>query len=317
MRATLLMILLVFGLVGSMALTGCSAATPPDLYALSARDHTLHGLRLDGAITRSTPIGRIAPVGDRADLAMLTSAGDGLAFTIDRRANVLHTLRLTDAAVVASVRLDMDVWVTRRGLARAPDGRLFALLPGMELRTIDPATGATAIIGPISGATMIEALAFSPDGELFALGGAGTKFSNALYRVDTLTAEATHLADLHVPDADALAYLDGSLYAADSDGSDAQLWRIDPATGTLVSLGPTGIATLNGLTGARSERAGVLRAPRVEGVLEGQKVEDGQLAVAVEVGPGVAVVEEVEEEQEVEHGEEAIAVGVGGALDAG
>jgi DNA-binding beta-propeller fold protein YncE len=243
MRATLLMIVL------AMVLTGCATAPPPDLYALNARDNTLHGVRFDGA---SSFIGRIAPVGERADLAMLTNAGESargepLALTIDRRANVLHTIGLNNAAVVASVKLDMDVWVTRRGLAMSPDGTLYALLPGMDLRTIDPTTGATAIVGPVSGATMIEALAFSPDGELFALGSAGTKFSNALYRIDTLTAEATHVADLDVPDADALAYAGGFLYAADSDGSDAQLWQIDPATGAMVSLGATGIATLNGL----------------------------------------------------------------------
>lgn len=247
MRTTLLMLVLSL----AVALTGCATAPSPDLYALSARDNSLYGVYIDRP---AEPIGRIAPVGDRADLAMLASAGhsatgEPLACTIDRRANVLHTLRLSDGAVVASVRLDVDVWVTRRGLARAPDGRLFALMPGMDLRTIDPKTGATAIIGPVSGATMIEALAFSPDGELFALGSAGTRFSNALYRIDTATAEATHVADLHIPDADALAFAGGYLYAANSDGSGAKLWRIDPATGVLVSLGATGVATLNGLAG--------------------------------------------------------------------
>lgn len=226
----------------------------PRLYGFDAGDHALY--RID--ITQGrTPIGEIRPIAAKADLAMLTDAGrspegEPLAYTIDRRANVLHTLRLSDAAVVASVPLDMNVWVTRRGLARSPGGTLYALLPGMDLRTIDPATGATAIVGPVSGATMIEALAFSPDGELFALGSAGTRFSNALYRIDTTTAVATHIADLPVPDADALAFADGFLYAADATGAAADLWRIDPATGELESLGTTGIATLNGLAAAQN-----------------------------------------------------------------
>lgn len=253
MRATMPIIVLALAAV----LTGCAAAPVPDLYALSSRDSTLYAIRFDRP---STPIGRIAPIASNADLAMLTDAGEStsgapLACTIDRRANVVHTLRLSDGAVVESVRLDLDVWVTRRGLARSPDGRFFALLPGMNLRTIDPATGATAMIGCVvgldGGATMIEALAFSPDGELFALGSAGTRFSNALYRIDTLTAEATHVADLPIPDADALAFARGFLYAADAKGDDAELWRIDPATGELVSLGTTGIPALNGLMGPR------------------------------------------------------------------
>lgn len=249
------MFTLVLGMV--MALSGCSAREAPDLYALSARDNTLYAIHFDRP---AAPIGRIEPVASNADLAMLTDAGRGpggapMACTIDRRANVVHTLRLTDGVVVDSVRLDVDVWVTRRGLARSPDGRFLALLPGMHLRTIDPATGATALIGPVVGregsVKMIEAIAFSPDGELFALGSAGTRFSNALYRIDTVTAEATLVADLPIPDADALAFARGFLYAADAKGADADLWRIDPATGELVSLGTTGIPTLNGLMGPK------------------------------------------------------------------
>ncbi|MFI4915054.1 MAG: DUF6923 family protein [Phycisphaerales bacterium JB060] len=224
----------------------------PGLYGFSAGERTLYRIDPAQGRTPSTPIGRIAPIAANADLAMLTDAGDGQGYTIDRRANVLHTVRLSDAAVVASVPLDMNVWVTRRGLARSPEGVLYALLPGMDLRTIDPATGATAIVGPVSGATMIEALAFSPDGTLFALGSAGNKFSNALYRIDTTTAVATHIADLPVPDADVLTFAGGALYAADASGAAATLWRIDPATGDLVSQGTTGIATLNGLAAAQN-----------------------------------------------------------------
>ena len=216
------------------------------LYGLGNHDRVLYRIDAEG----STAVGAISPVASNADLALLEDAGDGLVYTIDRRANTLHTLRLSDARVVSTVRLDVDVRVTRRGLARAPDGTLYGVLPGMQLRTIDPATGATMLIGPITGAEMVEALAFTPDGELFALGSAETKFASTLYRIDTNSAAATFVADLPVPDADTLTFAGGFLYAADSTGNKADLWRIDPATGALTTANRTGIDHLNGLTSA-------------------------------------------------------------------
>lgn len=242
----------VLALAQLLALPAVVCAQGSCLYGFSTPEATLY--RIDIA-EGGTAVGPIAPVAPDADLAMLTDAGvsvsgERLAYTIDRRANVLHTVRLADAVVVASVALDADVWVTRRGLVVSPGGRLFGLLPGLELRTIDPATGATTLVGAITGATIIEAIAFSPDGVLYAVGKTSASGVRTLFTIDPTTAAATVLFRLPPGDLDTLAFAgDGMLYASDADGSvEADLIRIDPATGDLEVLENTGIVGLNGLT---------------------------------------------------------------------
>jgi hypothetical protein len=250
--------LVLFCLSGALLAAGCAPAGR--FYALSRADNTLHLIRTEPAST--VRVGHLSPLPPKADLSELASAGDGQAFTIDRASNRLIRLRLSDGAVVGSVPLDQDVWVTRRGIDVAPDGTLWAVLPGLQLRTIDPSTGRSTLIAPITGATIVEAIAFSAAGTLYAVGESGVEFSRRLYTINTETGAATPIAALPVSDLDTLAWADGFLYAADSSGSAAELYRIEPDTGELTVVCGTGIVELNGLLAVPRRERGKTRGLR-------------------------------------------------------
>lgn len=224
-------------------ISASSAFATIELIAYSHDDNNLYSLPLD--TLQPTKIGTMEIVG--ADLWALAHAGPGAAYTVDRAANVLYTVDLTDASTIASVQLDQDMYVSNRGLDVSPDGILYGVLPGTNLRTIDPQTGATTLLFDIEGVVRIESIAFSPEGRLYAVGDVGSRTD--LYEVDMVSQSASLISRMNVSDIDCLTYApDGFLYGADAHaGIIADLYRIDPLTGQLFNLGSTGITEMNSL----------------------------------------------------------------------
>lgn len=224
------------------------------LVGLSEANQSLSQLRENS--TGSDFIGVIQPsIG--SDAAVLASAGDGLVYVINRETDELFTVRVATATVIASVTLDADVAEHERGLDTSADGELFGVFAGPQLRTIDPTTGTTTLVGDID-LGRVEGLAFADDGTLYAIGTfSTTDGSDRLYTLDPTTGLSTFVSVLATPDIDCLTFApDGYLYGADSTNCIDDLLRIDPATGDLENLGTTGISQLNGLV-ARIEPAAV------------------------------------------------------------
>ena len=195
----------------------------------------------------STLIGHVAT---GTDLYELRRAGPGLLYTFDRAANDIITISQTDAHTVSVIPLDQDLFSTVRGFDFSSQGVLYGVLPGMQLRTVNPATGATTFIADITGASRVEAIAFAPDGRLFASGSAGNDAnSENLYTLNTTTGVLTLVGTTGVVDTDTLEFgFDGQLYGANSvDGTNADLYRYNLTTGVATDLGNSDVAGLNGL----------------------------------------------------------------------
>lgn len=244
----------IFPLAFACLLFLVSPAPAHTLYALSAQSNTLHTIKLNPETGQSATnrVAPIHPLPSGAELSELVALADGHAYTLDRHNNRLIGFRLQDGAVIATTQLDQNIFISRRGLDIAPDGLLYGILPGMELRTINPFSGQTMFVAPITGADVIEAIAFSPAGTLYAVGNPSGRASRYLYTIDIQTGRARHIAQLPVPDIDTLTWAGGHLYAADSHGRAADLYRIDPESGHLTNLGSTGITELNGMGAVRS-----------------------------------------------------------------
>ncbi len=238
-----------WGLVASG--TSFGQDVPECLYAVTAQGDRLYRVSVD--VEGSELVGEIGPIAPDASVNRLTIAGQDLAYTIDTQNEVLHAIRLSDARVVTSTTLDQPLWVSSRALAVAPDGVLWGVLGGAQLRTIDPDTGVTTHVGAIGGATYIEGMSFAPDGTLYAVSNIGSRFSRKLFIIDTSTGEATLLHELAVDDIDCLAWgYDGFLYGADANGREADLIRINPVTGMVSVPGNTGIVGVDGMAAAAS-----------------------------------------------------------------
>jgi len=152
-RASLL--IAASGLAVTFAVPASGQAVPDCMFATGLGGKLY---RVDAGPEGSEFVGDIGPVAPDALINRLTIAGPNLAYTIDTENEVLHGIRLSDATVVSSSPLDQPMWVSSRALAIAPDGVLWGVLPGAQLRTIDPATGVTTLIGAITGATYIEGM---------------------------------------------------------------------------------------------------------------------------------------------------------------
>jgi hypothetical protein len=192
----------------------------------------------------------IGTVNVGTDLYELVAASPTRLYTFDRAGNTLITVDRFNAQVLGTVQLDQDVFSTRRGFDLSPAGVLYGLLPGMQLRTIDPLTGSTTFIANVTGAARVEAMAFAPDGTLYAAGSADDDAtSESLYRLSTTTGELTYIGLMAVPDLDALTFgADGFLYGTDSEArATTHLFKIDPATAAVDDLGDTGVIGANGI----------------------------------------------------------------------
>jgi DNA-binding beta-propeller fold protein YncE len=150
------------------------------------------------------------------------------------------------------------------GVALGPDGAAYAVgLSGEDfdayLYRIDPATGSSVTVGGLEFPSGEGDLAFQPGtGALVALLGnreADPQFPR-LFRVDTLTGEATQLSVINTVgplDGSAMAFKpDGTLFIVDTGraetGDAERLLTVDPATGAVLASVP--LPDLGALAGA-------------------------------------------------------------------
>lgn len=224
-----------------------------DFIAYSVDTNTLH----------MVPLSNLEPelIGDinlsNVDLWEIIRAYHDQVYMIERNDNKLITISLADASVISSVQLDQDVQSTR-GFDVSPEGILYGIFNGSELRTVNTDTGSTTLIGDIkilteineADFTIIEAMAFAPTGTLYAVGSPISGPSDHLYTLDPLTGILDLIGQLDgVTDIDTLTFgPDGFLYGVDSlAGTLAELYRISPTDVSVINLGAFGLNEVNGL----------------------------------------------------------------------
>lgn len=205
-------------------------------------DNSLY--RLSGSAFQSTKIGKL-PISSYpiTNASGLLEISENLAYMTERVDDILYTVNLNDASIVATVHIDRDMEVNGRGLALSPDGVLYGMFSGNELRTINPQTGKTTfLVDRVGGEGLIESIVFSSEGILYC----GTD-SGKLYKFDINTGSMMLVSQTICSDIDELTFApDGYLYAIDSLGTPANIYRIDPSTGISVDLGTTDLP-LSGL----------------------------------------------------------------------
>jgi hypothetical protein len=140
-------------------------------------------------------------------------------------------------------------------LSGAIHAQIYVAGSGSQFGTMDPTTGAFSSIGSLSGATtQLSGMAFGAGPLLYGVAGLdGT--DTTLYRVSTGSGATVALRSIGAAFVSVAARSDGVLfgYTTSFDGNGtplaSTLWRIDPINDTLAtSLGPLGIATLDGLS---------------------------------------------------------------------
>ena len=204
--------------------------------------------------------------GGTGGLLGLATAADGTLYGLNsggasstgRSAGQLVTIDPATGATVAIGSLGLTS-LSEGDLAFDPTtGTLYGVSNEQDqfdrrLFTINTATGASTDLGNITrfGAIVnssdFSAMAFTADGSLLLL----DTFMDRLYTVDKATAEVSAAVDLStdlggvagmVFDRDA-----GTLYVADGSDAASNLYTLNPTSGTLTLIGPTGVA--GGLSG--------------------------------------------------------------------
>jgi extracellular elastinolytic metalloproteinase len=115
-----------------------------------------------------------------------------------------------------------------------------------ELRTMDPVTGASTIIGA-TGFGPISGLAYDVAADIMygITGGFGA--GAQLLRIDLATGVATSIGVTGFQAGSLEFGPDGNLYAGGTGVSSGELWRVDIETGAGTLVGPTGFLNLTGL----------------------------------------------------------------------
>lgn len=202
----------------------------------------------------------LSTVDGYTDLSAIAIPSPDRLYITDRDSNRLLTVDPVTGSVMSWVTIGDDIDGQARGFDVSPDGHLYGIVlrgSGIfdsKLVTIDPLSGDTQEIGHTSGAGIVEALAFSPAGVLYAVGSpTAGGVSNTLYTVDTTSAALTAIGAIFldgspIADIDCLTFApDGYLYGADSEIAATQLLRIDPATAAATAIGNPGIVGFNGI----------------------------------------------------------------------
>jgi len=190
--------------------------------------------------------------GDAGQLFYTTSgAGTGLP-------NGAEIFAITVSGAKVTTR---DVGPTQGGdcgsLALSPRGTLYSMCGSLfgdqQLATIDQQTGRAHLFGVLVPGLAVMAMAFGPDGTLYAAGGCNpdpTTFEctpgpadyNSLYKVDVKTGAFTRIGSTGAPQLfmdltfDRHGNMLGVTTTVNPSGTPAILYRIDPATGTAAKL---------------------------------------------------------------------------------
>ncbi|MDA8969252.1 hypothetical protein N9F48_04200 [Akkermansiaceae bacterium] len=213
----------------------------------------------DSIYRTSLPLGTlelIGPVARGGDVVELIEADSVRLYAFERISNSIFVFDRFDGSLLASAALDEDLFSTRRGFDLSPEGILYGVLPGMQLRTVNPSTGVTNFIANITGAARVEAIAFASDGTLFASGSiADNSTSETLFTLSPNTGELTPIGLMggSGTDIDDLTFgPDGYLYGVNSvNGQNARLLRIDPANASVTDMGLTGVTGVTGIVAIR------------------------------------------------------------------
>lgn len=125
---------------------------------------------------------------------------------------------------------------------------IFAPLGASELRTLDPFSGSSALIGS-TGVGPISGLAFDEDnGIMYGTGGGGITTTN-FYTLDLATGVASVVGSTGIRAGGLQFGLDGRLYAGTGGTIEpGNLYEIDPDSGAATLVGPTGFGKISGLT---------------------------------------------------------------------
>ena len=225
---------------------------------LSQTDNALYSISLP--LGEPTLIGAVDVGTDAIELIQTTAIH---LYTFDRAENMMAILDRSTGEVASRTALDQDVWRTRRGFDLSPSGVLYGILPEMQLRTVDPVTGTTSFIANVTGAARVEAIAFAPDGTLYAAGSLGDDGSSeTLFTLSVVSGELLPIGLMAATDVDDLAFgSDGYLYGVDSQaGVMTHLLRINPKNGEVEDLGSTGVTAITGLVAIRQPRVLLTRS---------------------------------------------------------
>jgi MYXO-CTERM domain-containing protein len=228
------------------AILVASSASADQLVALSRGERAIYLIDTDDL---GSPV-KIGDISVGTDLDALALSPEGTLITTDRGSDLLITVSASDASLISQVTLSRDLPVRPRGFDFDPAGTLYGVFAGMDLCTIDRATGVCTTVVTLTGAAHVEALSFAPDGTLYATGSAtGDATAEELYEVNLLSGALTLVGHTGLPDVDALTLgPSGMLFGTDSvAGISADLYGIDPNTGAGIVLGNTGVVEVNGL----------------------------------------------------------------------
>jgi hypothetical protein len=137
----------------------------------------------------------------RADGVLFVSAAQGAVGTL--ASFDLSSLKLSLISAIDALQPGLD------GLAWDAQGRLFGLRQGgaPALYTVDPQTGATALVGSFGQSfpqAALGGLAFGPDGALYAV--LGSSLESRLYQVDPATGSALLLGAVGLPGVSGIAF---------------------------------------------------------------------------------------------------------------
>ncbi|MFG0285046.1 MAG: DUF6923 family protein, partial [Phycisphaerales bacterium JB039] len=204
--------------------------------------HTHGGCRSDGTGNNwGTAIDR--PGWQNAHAAPRGTAGYGRApvapplYVSNDEINLFGTLDRASGAFGSVGYTPPDM----RGLAWAADaGRLIGVDGGGKLWEIDPASGASLDVATITGAGLINGLAFdNATGTLYGI----SALSGQIYRIDRGSGAATAIGSPLGGSMSGLAFNDDDrmLYATNDGPGATQLMRINPATGAGEVVGSLGL----------------------------------------------------------------------------
>jgi hypothetical protein len=229
-----------------------SSASAVSLFLLEETTRNLYKIETD-------PLGPPTLIGSVAfgtDVVELVAVSQDRLYAFDRATGTLVVVDATNANVVTTVPLDrpFDAGTGSRGFDLSPDGILYGVFPDssgyLELATIDPAAGITSFVAALTPGIRIEALAFSPDGTLFAVGTnpSGGCCPSYLYTIDPNTGVISQIGSMGI-EVDTLDYAsDRYLYGAQSGPGRQGLHQFEPSTGATTLVGDSGVNSIVGVT---------------------------------------------------------------------